>query len=336
MIRFGLFPQQVAVELCFDAVIDLMSQRAKAASVSPVDIEYAPSVGQRDRLLEALPEPIIVFAEAREHFHSAQVLIPNERCESQTILNDSAMSCQEEEAGKTTVASQVDNSNGKGSRAQIILDDVSGARGKVGREVAARSVAKGEDGLRMHGFDKRNAGRVRARVGPGVFVAGGKVLDQLAIGDLQTLEALLGLDALGWVVFKPVGVAKPGGRAEGMAKGTPGDEIALKTESGPMLAALRAGIDADAKAASPHGPALVDGATILSRNNQEPQLAIQLLRLYLASPNKSADSPAFQVQAQLSRLLEQQGDLAGARQQIEAAAALAREYHPTPRRAVSQ
>jgi tetratricopeptide (TPR) repeat protein len=98
-----------------------------------------------------------------------------------------------------------------------------------------------------------------------------------------------------------------------------------------MLQALHQGIDADAKAASPHGPALVDGAAILSRNNQEPQepqLAIQLLRLYLASPNKSEDWPAFQVHAQLSRLLEQQGDQAGARQQIEAAAALAHEYHP--------
>jgi Tfp pilus assembly protein PilF len=103
-----------------------------------------------------------------------------------------------------------------------------------------------------------------------------------------------------------------------------------------MLKALHAGIDADAKAAAPHGPALVDGATILSRNNLEPQLAIQLLRLYLASPNKSADSPAFQVQAQLSRLLEQQGDHAGAQEQIEAAAALAREYHPTPPKAASK
>ena len=95
-----------------------------------------------------------------------------------------------------------------------------------------------------------------------------------------------------------------------------------------MLQAVRAGIDADRKAAKPHGPALVDGAALLSRNNEEPQLAIQLLRLYLASPNQSADSPAFQVDVQLSRLLEQQGDLAGARQQFEAAAALAREYHP--------
>jgi uncharacterized protein HemY len=102
-----------------------------------------------------------------------------------------------------------------------------------------------------------------------------------------------------------------------------------------MLEALHAGIDADAKAAKPHGPALVDGAGILNRNNQDPQLAIQLLNHYLASPNKSADSPAFQVHAQLSRLLEQQGDHEGARQQIEAAAALAHEYHPTPPREVS-
>jgi hypothetical protein len=34
------------------------------------------------------------------------------------------------------------------------------------------------------------------------------------------------------------------------------------------------------------------------------------------------------VHAQLSRLLEQQGDHEGAQQQIAAAAALAREYHP--------
>lgn len=95
-----------------------------------------------------------------------------------------------------------------------------------------------------------------------------------------------------------------------------------------MLQALHAGIDADAAAARPHGPALVDGASILSRNNQQPQLAIQLLRLYLASPNKSADSPAFRVHAQLSRLLEQQGDHAEAQQEIEAATALAHEYHP--------
>jgi Flp pilus assembly protein TadD len=103
-----------------------------------------------------------------------------------------------------------------------------------------------------------------------------------------------------------------------------------------MLAALHAGIDADAKATKPHGPALVDAASLLSRNNQDPQLAIQLLKLYLDSPNQSADSPAFQVHTQLGRLLEQQGDHEGARQQIVAAAALAHQYHPAPLRSVSQ
>jgi tetratricopeptide (TPR) repeat protein len=97
----------------------------------------------------------------------------------------------------------------------------------------------------------------------------------------------------------------------------------------PMLVALHAGIDADGRAARPHGPALVDAADILSRSGQEPQLSIQLLRLYLESPNKSAESPAFQVHAQLGRLLEQQGDHEGARQQGEAAAELAHQYHST-------
>lgn len=96
-----------------------------------------------------------------------------------------------------------------------------------------------------------------------------------------------------------------------------------------MLQALQSGIDADRKAARPNGPALVDGATILSSNHEERQLAIQLLKLYLASPNQSADWPAFQVHVQLGRLLEQQGDRAGATQQTEAATGLARGYQAT-------
>jgi Tfp pilus assembly protein PilF len=103
-----------------------------------------------------------------------------------------------------------------------------------------------------------------------------------------------------------------------------------------MLQALHMGIDADAKAAKPNGSALVDGAAILRRSHQEPQLAIQLLRLYLASPNKSAESPVFQVHAELSRLLEEQGDEVGAQEQIEAAAALASEYHTASLKAVEE
>jgi tetratricopeptide (TPR) repeat protein len=96
-----------------------------------------------------------------------------------------------------------------------------------------------------------------------------------------------------------------------------------------MLQAVHAGVDADGKSRTPHSSALVDGATILSHANREPQLAIDLFKLYLASPNQSADAPVFQVHALLAQLLQQRGDKTGARQQTDAASALAREYHPS-------
>jgi tetratricopeptide (TPR) repeat protein len=96
-----------------------------------------------------------------------------------------------------------------------------------------------------------------------------------------------------------------------------------------MLDAIRAGIDADARSPRPYGPALVDAGSLLSRSQHEPQLAVQLLKQYLASENKSADAPAFRVHAQLGKLLEQQGDHSGAQEQMEAATALARDYHPS-------
>ena len=104
---------------------------------------------------------------------------------------------------------------------------------------------------------------------------------------------------------------------------------ARRKEEDKMLAAVKAGIDADGKTTRPYGPALVDGATLLSRHQREPQLVVQLLQQYLASENKTEDTPAFRVHAQLSRLLEQQGDHAGAQRHSEAAAALARDYQAT-------
>jgi tetratricopeptide (TPR) repeat protein len=99
-----------------------------------------------------------------------------------------------------------------------------------------------------------------------------------------------------------------------------------------MLDALHAGLEADAHSNKPRGPALVDAAQLLTRTHQDPQLATQLLEQYLTSPNRSADSPAFQVHIQLARLLDQLGDHDGARQHTNAAAALAHEYHPpTPK-----
>jgi tetratricopeptide (TPR) repeat protein len=97
----------------------------------------------------------------------------------------------------------------------------------------------------------------------------------------------------------------------------------------PMLAALHAGIGADAKSEKPNGPALVEGAGLLTRNNLDLPFAVELLRQYLASPNKSTDSPAFQVSANPGRLLEQQGDQQGARQELQAAAVLAHAYRPS-------
>jgi tetratricopeptide (TPR) repeat protein len=101
-----------------------------------------------------------------------------------------------------------------------------------------------------------------------------------------------------------------------------------RRDTEPMFTTLHAGMDADAKAAKPHGPALVEGAELLTRNKRDLPLAIELLRQYLASPNKSADTPAFQVSAKLARLLEQQGDQEGAREQLQGSAALAHAYHP--------
>jgi tetratricopeptide (TPR) repeat protein len=95
-----------------------------------------------------------------------------------------------------------------------------------------------------------------------------------------------------------------------------------------MSHALHAGLEADQNSTTPHGPALVDAARILTHSHQDPALAIDLLRQYLASPNQSADFPAFRVHTQLSRLLDQQGDHEGAQHQIEAATSLARDYHP--------
>jgi hypothetical protein len=54
-----------------------------------------------------------------------------------------------------------------------------------------------------------------------------------------------------------------------------------------------------------------------------------LLREYLASPDKSEDEPAFRVHLLLANLLKQQGDAAGAAQEIQAASSIASVYHPT-------
>jgi tetratricopeptide (TPR) repeat protein len=92
-----------------------------------------------------------------------------------------------------------------------------------------------------------------------------------------------------------------------------------------MQEAIRSGLEANGA----HGEPLVDAAHLLTRAGQDPQTAIRLLRAYLASPDKSEDEPAFRVHLLLANLLKQQGDAAGAAQEIQAATSIASVYHPT-------
>jgi cytochrome c-type biogenesis protein CcmH/NrfG len=92
-----------------------------------------------------------------------------------------------------------------------------------------------------------------------------------------------------------------------------------------MQEAIHSGLEANGA----HGEPLVDAAHLLTRSGQDPQTAIRLLRQYLASPDKSEGEPAFRVQLLLANLLKQQGDAAGAAQEIQAASSIASVYHPT-------
>ena len=92
-----------------------------------------------------------------------------------------------------------------------------------------------------------------------------------------------------------------------------------------MQEAIHSGLEANGA----HGEPLVDAAHLLTRAGQDPQTAIRLLREYLSSPDKSEDEPAFRVHLLLANLLKQQGDTAGAAQEIQAASSIASVYHPT-------
>jgi tetratricopeptide (TPR) repeat protein len=92
-----------------------------------------------------------------------------------------------------------------------------------------------------------------------------------------------------------------------------------------MLQNLQSGVAADRK----KGPPLVDAASILTSANNSPQLAISLLRTYLASPAKSDSAPAFKVHLELGDLLALGGDSVGAHNEYLAAISLAANYVPT-------
>lgn len=89
-----------------------------------------------------------------------------------------------------------------------------------------------------------------------------------------------------------------------------------------MVAAVHNGAAVDTR----HGPALVQGANDLILANREPQTALQWLRQYLDGRGQSEATPAFAVRAELANLLQNQGDIQGAQQQLAQVRALASAY----------
>jgi hypothetical protein len=98
-----------------------------------------------------------------------------------------------------------------------------------------------------------------------------------------------------------------------------------------MEAAVKSG---QAAAAHDHhaAVALYNGASVLTRANRQPQLAIELYQNYLASPDKTEEAPAFDAMVRLAKLLNQTGDHAGAQREKAAALALAHDYKPAQER----
>lgn len=76
------------------------------------------------------------------------------------------------------------------------------------------------------------------------------------------------------------------------------------------------------------GIALYDGAGVLIAANRNPSLAAQMLENYLSSSSLTEQAPAFIAHIRLSRLKQQLGDAAGAKQELAAAAAMAHEFNP--------
>jgi len=73
---------------------------------------------------------------------------------------------------------------------------------------------------------------------------------------------------------------------------------------------------------------LVDAASLLDRMHREPALTQKALRDYLASGVKSDGAPAIKVHVMLGKLLESEGDKAGAKIEFEMALQMASGYAP--------
>jgi tetratricopeptide (TPR) repeat protein len=71
-----------------------------------------------------------------------------------------------------------------------------------------------------------------------------------------------------------------------------------------------------------------DAATLLNRTGRNLNLAVDLLRKYLASSTQSEEAPAFQAHYLLGSVLEKQGNKSAAAQEYRASLALASQYAP--------
>lgn len=82
--------------------------------------------------------------------------------------------------------------------------------------------------------------------------------------------------------------------------------------------------------AAPQRPAhiLADAAELLFESGRDPARAAQLLRQYLAAPDKSEDVPAFRAHHLLGQVLEMQGQREAAAAEYRAALQLAKDYTP--------
>lgn len=77
-----------------------------------------------------------------------------------------------------------------------------------------------------------------------------------------------------------------------------------------------------------HPGAFVDGASMLLRADLDYPLAIQLLRIYLASSNTAEEAPVFKAHYLLGELLEKQGEVPAVAEEYRRALAMAHSFRP--------
>ena len=75
-----------------------------------------------------------------------------------------------------------------------------------------------------------------------------------------------------------------------------------------------------------HPAALVDGAGMLLRTGRDPEMAVRLVRRYIASSNTVEEAPVFKAHSLLGELLEKQGDRTAAAEEYRASLAMAHNF----------